>query len=338
MVGSDPSPACPSLSPGISIIVPAYNSEQTLESLAERIAGAVASVGESFEILLINDGSRDGSWAVIERLATGNPHIRGIDLMRNSGQHNALLCGLRAARYAVAVTLDDDLQNPPEEIPRLLAKLEEGLDVVYGKPGRERHGILRDLASWITKLVLQEAMGADTARSVSAFRALRTELREAFATYSNPYVNLDVLLTWATQRFGAVNVRHEQRKSGDSNYTVRKLIRHALNMVTGFSVLPLQLAGIIGLTFALFGFGVLVYVLGRYVIQGSKVEGFPFLASTIAIFSGAQLFAIGIIGEYLARIHVRSQDRPTYTIRRSSEMQLNRQGAKTPRETPTEKA
>jgi hypothetical protein len=139
-----------------------------------------------------------------------------------------------------------------------------------------------------------------------------------------------VLLTWATQRFAAVDVRHEPRKSGKSNYTVRKLIRHSLNMATGFSVLPLQLAGIIGLGFALFGFGVLVYVLGRYVIEGgSTVSGFPFLASIIAIFSGAQLFALGIIGEYLARIHVRSQDRPTYTIRRESEIQLNRRDAET---------
>jgi glycosyltransferase involved in cell wall biosynthesis len=330
MIGSDLPPARPPLSAGISIIVPVYNSEQTLDPLAEWIVRAVTPGGEPFEILLVNDGSQDGSWGVIERLAMADAHVRGIDLMRNSGQHNALLCGLRAARYATAVTLDDDLQNPPEEIPRLLEKLEEGFDVVYGTPGKERHGLLRDLASWITKLVLKEAMGADTARSVSAFRAVRTELREAFSTYSNPYVNLDVLLTWGTQRFAAVDVRHEPRKAGSSNYTLRMLITHALNMATGFSVLPLQLAGIIGLGFALFGFCVLVYVLGRYAIQGgSTVSGFPFLASIIAIFSGAQLFALGIIGEYLARIHVRSQDRPTYTVRRNSEMRLNRRDAET---------
>jgi glycosyltransferase involved in cell wall biosynthesis len=333
MIGSNPPsfpPASTPLGEGVSIIVPVYNSQDTLDPLVERIVRAVSRGGEPFEIVMVNDGSGDGSWGVIERLAMAHPQVRGIDLMRNSGQHNALLCGLRAARYASAVTLDDDLQNPPEEIPRLLEKLEEGYDVVYGTPGNQRHGILRDLASWITKLVLLEAMGAETARNVSAFRALGTELRGAFASYRNPYVNLDVLLTWATQRFAAVEVRHEPRKIGTSNYTVRKLITHALNMVTGFSVLPLQLAGIIGFAFALFGICVLAYVLGRYVVAGSTVAGFPFLASVIAIFSGAQLFALGIIGEYLARIHVASQDRPIYTVRRESEMRLNRQDAKTP--------
>ena len=215
------------------------------------------------------------------------------------------------------MTIDDDLQNPPEEIPRLLARLDEGFDVVYGTPERERHGLLRNLASQITKLVLQGAMGARTARQVSAFRVFRTQLRTAFADYRNPFVSIDVLLTWGGRRFDAIRVRHEPRKVGLSNYTVRKLITHALNMVTGFSVIPLQLASIIGFASSLFGVVVLIYVVGRSLIFGRQVPGFAFLASTIAIFSGAQMFAMGIIGEYLARMHVRSMDRPTYTIRRS---------------------
>src|SRR5205807_2034684 len=148
------------------------------------------------------------------------------------------------------VTIDDDLQNPPEEIPKLLALLSEGYDVVYGTPQNQQHGLLRDLASLITKMILQGAMGAATARKVSAFRAFRTRLRQAFADYRSPYVSIDVLLTWGTTRFGAVTVRHDAREIGRSNYTVGKLIIHALNMVTGFSVLPLQLAGLLGFFFA----------------------------------------------------------------------------------------
>src|SRR5215212_5780797 len=224
------------------------------------------------------------------------------------------------ARYDVVVTLDDDLQNPPEEIPRLLNMLNEGYDVVYGTPESEQHGLLRDVASQITKLALQSAMGAATARKVSAFRVFRTRVREAFRTYQSPYVSVDVLLTWGTTRFAAIQVRHDERRIGRSNYTVRKLIVHALNMMTGFSTLPLQLASVVGFVFTLFGLGLFAYVIGRYVVQGTTAPGFPFLASMMAIFSGAQLFSLGIIGEYLARIHFRTMDRPSYAIRSTEGM------------------
>jgi len=240
--------------------------------------------------------------------------VHGIQLARNYGQHNALLCGIRAASGEIVVTLDDDLQNPPEEIPALLTKLSEGYDVVYGKPRWEQHGFLRDAASRITKLALQNAMGADTASQVSAFRAFRTRLRQAFGAYRSPTVNIDVLLTWGTTRFGSAVVRHDERTIGESGYTLRKLINHAMNMMTGFSTLPLQMASVMGFVFALFGFGLLLYLLGRYLIFGSIVPGFTFLASIIVIFSGVQLFALGIFGEYLARMHFRSMERPPYSV------------------------
>ncbi|HUZ01877.1 MAG TPA: glycosyltransferase family 2 protein, partial [Thermomicrobiaceae bacterium] len=268
-----------------------------------------------YELVLVNDGSRDDSWDRILDLASNRPWLRGVDLMRNYGQHNALLCGLKAARYQVIVTIDDDLQNPPEEIPKLLSRLSEGFDVVYGTPIDEQHPLWRGLASRVTKLVLQSAMGADSARSVSAFRAIRAPVRRAFEHYEGPYVSIDVLLTWGTTRFTSVPVRHDERRIGESNYTFRQLIRHALSMMTGFSVLPLQLASVVGFAFTLFGMAVLAYVLGRWMVQGSVVAGFPFLASIIAIFSGAQMFALGIIGEYLARMHFKMMERPAYAVR-----------------------
>jgi undecaprenyl-phosphate 4-deoxy-4-formamido-L-arabinose transferase len=298
----------------VSVVVPVFNAEGSLGQLIERLRMARQGGCPLEEVLLVNDGSRDGSWLVVQELAARYPWVRGINLMRNYGQHNALLAGIRAACYEVIVTMDDDLQNPPEEIPRLLAALAEGCDVVYGAPMKEQHGLLRDLASRITKLVLEGAMGAETAGSVSAFRAFRTRLRSAFADYRGPFVSIDVLLTWATTRFVAVRVKHDARRIGQSNYTVRKLVAHAFNMMTGFSTLPLQIASVVGFLFTLFGMAALAYVLGRYFIQGDSVPGFPFLASMIAIFSGAQLFALGIMGEYLARLHFRMMDRPTYAI------------------------
>ena len=310
------SPASPT--PTCSVVVPVYDSAESLRELMTRVGETLTKAGSAFEVILVNDGSRDSSWRVIEELAKESTWITGIDLMRNYGQHNALLSGIRAATYDVIVTIDDDLQHPPEEIPKLLAKLTEGYDVVYGTPEQERHGLLRDLASRITKLALQSAMGAPIARKVSAFRVFRTPVREAFAGYDSPNVSIDVLLTWGTTRFAAVPVRHEPRRQGVSNYTFWKLLTHALNMMTGFSVVPLQFASFIGFGFALFGVGVLVYVLGRYILQGGSIPGFPFLASIIAIFSGAQLLALGIVGEYLARMHFRVMRRPPYAVRRTT--------------------
>jgi len=302
---------------GISVVVPVYNSQNSLVELVERLEAVLSDLAHRFEIILVNDGSSDGSWQVVTRLARRYSWVRGLDLMRNYGQHNALLAGIRQAKYEVIVTMDDDLQNPPEEVPKLVARLDEGFDVVYGTPQREQHGLLRNLASQVTKLALQSAMGAETARSVSAFRAFRTQMRDAFADYKSPFVSIDVLLTWGTTRFVAMPVRHDPRLVGVSHYTVRKLMTHALNMMTGFSTVPLQFASLIGFGFTLLGLGVLLYVIGRYLIEGGSVPGFPFLASVIAIFSGAQLFALGIIGEYLARMHFRTMERPTYAVRES---------------------
>jgi glycosyltransferase involved in cell wall biosynthesis len=298
----------------ISVVVPVYNSRDSLPELLRRLSAVLEPIAPSREIILVNDGSRDGSWGRIQELSRQYPGTLGINLMRNYGQHNALLCGIRRARFDVVVTVDDDLQHPPEEIPKLLERMTPDVDVVYGTPQAQRHGPLRDLASIVTKLALQGAMGADTARAASAFRAFRTRVRDAFADYRGTFVSIDVLLTWGTVRFASVPVRHDARRIGESQYTFRKLVGHALNMMTGFSVLPLQAATFIGFGFTLFGIGVLAYVVGRYVIQGGSVPGFSFLASIIAIFSGAQLFALGIIGEYLARMHFRMMDRPAYAI------------------------
>ncbi|MBN1256776.1 MAG: glycosyltransferase family 2 protein [Planctomycetes bacterium] len=300
----------------LSVVIPVYNSEQSLPLLLERLNAVLPGLADTFEVILINDGSKDGSWEEIEQLSKVYPWIRGFDLMRNYGQHNAILYGIRAARFETIVTMDDDLQNPPEEIEQLLQKYSEGYDVVYGTPAHEKHSFFRYLASRITKLVLQSAMGAETATKISAFRVFRTQLRDAFESYQSSHVNIDVLLTWGSTRFAAIPVRQDERAFDKSNYTLRMLIGHATNMMTGFSILPLQLASMIGFSFSIFGLFLLLYVFSRYLLYGTPVAGFPFLASSIAIFSGVQLFALGIIGEYLARVHFRTMNRPAYTVRK----------------------
>lgn len=301
--------------PAVSVVVPVYNSEALLRDLVRRLEPVLRDAAAAFELVLVNDGSRDGSWALIDELRHHHSWIRGLDLIRNYGQHNALLCGIRAAAHEVIVTMDDDLQHPPEEIPKLLAELQPGVDVVYGAPATEVHGLLRDVASQVTKIVLQGALGAETARMVGPFRAFRAHVRRAFDDYRGTFVNIDVLLTWGTTRFRAVRVRHDARAAGVSNYNFRQLVTHSLNMLTGFSTLPLKVASVLGLGLTSFGLLLFAYVAGRYLIQGVAVPGFAFLASVTIMFSGAQLATLGIMGEYLARMHVRLLDRPTYVVR-----------------------
>ena len=301
----------------LSVVVPIYNSAATVDLLVERLTAALGAGGRRFEIILVNDGSHDDSWTRIEALAQQSDVVRGIDLMRNYGQHNALLCGIRAARHEFVVTMDDDLQHPPEEVSRLLIKADEGFDVVYGVLARERHGWLRTFASRCTKLVLKHAMEVHSAADSSAFRLFRTVLRDAFAGYQSPFLSIDVLLSWSTTRFGSVAVRHDPRHAGTSGYR----LRHAgsrpwvSTCLTGYSALPLQMATLVGFTCAAFGVGIAVFVLGNYLLRGGGVPGFTFLAAIIAIFAGAQLFALGIIGEYLSRMHFRVMNRPAYTVR-----------------------
>lgn len=298
----------------VSVVIPVYNAEGSLNELYNQLVPAMEAATVQFEIIMVEDRGTDNSWDIISKLAKRDDRVRGIRLSRNYGQHNALLCGIRAAQYSTIVTMDDDLQHPVSEIPILLAKLAEGHDVVYGTPQKEQHGFLRDMASRITKLAMKSTMGVDVAGNVSAFRAFKSRLREGFSEYRSPFVSIDVLLSWSTSRFAAVSVSHEPRQQGTSNYTFRKLVRHAFNLMTGFSTLPLKIASFAGFVFTLFGIGLLFYVVSTYLFFGGSVPGFTFLASIIAIFSGVQLFTLGIFGEYLARIHFRTMDRPPYLV------------------------
>lgn len=298
-----------------SVVIPVYNSEGSLGPLIENLVKVLQEITTEYEIILVNDGSQDHSWQVIRALTSQYSSIRAFDLMRNYGQHNALLCGIRQAKNEVIITMDDDLQHPPEEIPKLLEELDERYDVVYGTPETEQHGIWRDFTSKLIKLILKKAMGVTSAQDVSAFRAIRSDIRQAFSSYKGTFVSIDVLLSWGTTRFSSVKVKHNKRQFGNSNYTIKKLLSHAFTLITGFSILPLQFSSLLGFLSLIFGFIVLIYVIVRYFMGGGSVPGFTFLASIVAIFSGVQLFAIGMIGEYLGRLFTRSLDHPVYTIR-----------------------
>ena len=299
----------------VSVIVPVYNSQATLAELTARTEAVLTPLVQRLEIILVNDGSRDASWQIITKLAEQSPNIHGLNLMRNYGQHNALLAGLQRAQYELIVTLDDDLQYPPEEIPRLLSKLNKGYDVVYGRPAGRNHSTWRNVSSKMLKTVLKVVLGAEMGSHSSAFRAFRAILRRGFDGFTDAQLSIDVLLSWSAARVTHIPVEHHARRVGRSGYTFRKLMLLAFNMLTGYSTLPLRLASGAGLMTALAGLAMFFYVVIRRLLQTTYTPGFAFVASEIALFAGMQLFAIGVIGEYVARLHFRTMGKPPFVIR-----------------------
>lgn len=303
-----------------SIVIPCYRSELTLTVLVTRLLETLddlvadATVGD-FEIILVVDDSPDGTEAIARDLAEQSPRVTTIALRCNFGQHNALVAGIRAARHDVVVTLDDDLQHPPEQIVILLRALEDAsVDLVYAVPIEEEHRMLRSFASRSVKGALRLS-GVKNAAWVGAFRAFRTELREGFSGVNDAQVNLDVLLSWVTTRVRPVQVTMAPRAAGQSSYGLRRLVRHTLNMVTGYGTAPLKLATWLGFAFGILGAVMLITVVVRYLMGETTVAGFTTLVALVSLFAGAQMVTIGIIGEYLGRQHFRSMARPMYVVR-----------------------
>lgn len=300
----------------VSIIIPCYRSRLTLADLVERLHREMPDDVRRFEIILVVDGSPDETYTVARGLERSHPDtVRAVLLRRNYGQHNALLAGLSRARYSVTVTMDDDLQHRPNELAKLLAPLQDPLtDVVYGVGVDEEHGLLRSLASRMVKSALATA-GVPKARDVSAFRAFRTELRDGFVHVADSFASIDVLLSWTTTAIVPVPVRMDHRTVGRSAYRLTDLARHAMNMVTGYSAAPLKLVTWLGVLTSLLGLVLLVSVLFAFFSGKTQVAGFTTLASTMAILCGAIMLSLGILGEYLGRLHFRSMQRPTYMVR-----------------------
>ncbi|CAF0691495.1 Putative glycosyltransferase [Candidatus Methylacidithermus pantelleriae] len=299
----------PRYSPGqpVSVVVPVFESSACLPELVKSVCGVLANF--SHELILVDDGSRDGSWEVIRQLAEQFRCVRGVRLARNYGQHAALLCGIKKASFPWIVTMDDDLQHPPQEIPKLLEALSQGWDLVYGKEEVRRHAFWRNAASGLVRWVLKRLFVIENAEFMNSFRAFRAELRDGFPVWPAGMVCVDALLRWNTQRITWVAIRHESRRAGRSAYSLRKLIALSMDFLTAFSTAPLQGVGLLG---------VLLLVLGVFVLVLGPMDGsWPFsILLAAVIFAGAlELFAVGVLGVYLARIHNALSGRPLYIVR-----------------------
>ena len=306
----------------LSIVIPVYNSQDTLPEHARRIIETLNQTQytpREYEVIYVDDCSNDESWHVIESIRHKSNNIIGIQLAKNAGQHAALLCGIQAARGDLIVTIDDDLQQPPEAIPELLREVNLGYDVVYGVPKTKSESFARSMASRLTKSVLDKTAGSgNQIKLITPFRCFTRRASISLLDYRSTTIDIDVALSWSSSKYSYVPVEFQHRRSGRSGYNITRLARHTINLLTGFSTRPLRISSVYGLLLSGAGMACLIYLCISWVAHGSTVPGFMFLATALCIFSGAQLVALGIIGEYLARIYTRSMNKPSYTIRRKT--------------------
>jgi len=302
--------------PTVSVVIPCFRSANTLNPLLERLMPVLDDVASRSEVILVVDGSPDNTWHVARDASAAYERVEAIRLSRNFGQHNALLAGIRAATFDLVVTMDDDLQHRPEDVARLLAGLTDDVDLVYGVPEHPPNGWVRGVASWLGRAFLTHGLGVGHAGDISAFRLFRTRLREGFASLDGPHISIDVALSWTTTCVRAIRVSLDRRHDGRSGYTTRTLLSQLFHLVFGYSTLPLRVVSYLGLLCGALGFGMLVFVLTAYAVGYTAVPGFTSIASMVALFAGAQMVAIGVVGEYVARVHVRTTGQPSYVITR----------------------
>lgn len=297
----------------VTALVPVYNSQETVGELVAELRSVLEAAADDFEIILVDDGSADGSWSAIAAEARRFGEVRGFRLARNVGQPSALLCGIREARMDVIVTIDDDLQQPPSQIPLMLRAIDEGADVVYGISERSRHAPSRNLATWIVKCTLELVFRVPRARQVTSFRAFRTSLRDEFDRTPPPMFSIDGLLAGATTRFEGVVVRHELRRSGRSRYTFGRLANHTMSLIAGSSASPLLFASVTGA--ALVAAGVLLALaVAASQIGSSGWSSSWLLLAGWASTSGLVLVSLGMIGSYLARLLQHASGPTLYTV------------------------
>jgi glycosyltransferase involved in cell wall biosynthesis len=313
----------PGLAPTYSLVVPVYNSTESLVELCDRVAKTFTeTLRESFEIILIDDASPNPeTWTTMEAIATENPHVRVFQLMRNAGQHNATMCGLKQARGSYIITMDDDLQHYPEEIPVLVEALRSrpDCDAIMGVPERRHHSAFRNLGSFLANKLVGLAMSKPKGVTFSSFRIITRELKDALVEYRGHMITLGSLMCLCTQRLGSVQVKQAPRKHGRSGYSLAKLFNLALSNVFNFSALPLQVLSVFGLVLAVLAALYALLIVYQRLTGQIGQAGFATLAVLISFFSGAILMSIGVLGQYLIRVLRATTVQRQFTIRRRVE-------------------
>lgn len=300
----------------VSFVIPCYRSEHTLEHVVTEIREKMSTLAKySYEIILVNDCSPDGTFSVIRRLCQEDARIRGISFAKNFGQHSALMAGLRQAAGDYVVCLDDDGQTPADEADKLLEKLEEGFDAVYARYEHKRHSVFRNLGSRVNELMARIMLDKPKALYVSSYFAVRRFVAEDMIRYENSYPYVIGLVLRATRNIANVVVQHREREEGRSGYTFKKLLGLWFNGFTAFSVKPLRIATTVGVFSASVGFLYGIYTIIKRLINPDVPMGFSALMAALVFFGGMIMILLGLIGEYIGRIYISMNNSPQYVIR-----------------------
>lgn len=298
----------------VSVVIPVFNGATSIAGVVDRTMHSFADRG--IEIILVDDGSADDSAAVCARLCA-RANVTLVRLSRNFGEHNAVLAGLAQTRGDYIAVLDDDAQNPPEEVPRMLDMLvREELDVVYGRYAQRKHNPYRRLGSWFNDRVANIMLGKPPGLYLSSFKVMNRFVVDQILKYSGPHPYIDGLICRTTMRLGELLVQHDERAAGQSNYTLRRLVRLWLNMFMGFSILPLRATSLVGMAISLLSIVWLaLIVIDKIWISPGVTSGIPTVLACIVLFSGVQLMTLGMLGEYVGRLFLSTNGQPQYIIR-----------------------
>ena len=300
----------------ISIVVPVFNEEETLHELVPRLKKVCHQLDKSYEILFVDDGSRDGSFDVLLQFQSSDENIRLVKFTRNFGQQAAVLAGFRQCRGEIIIQLDSDLQHPPEEIPKVIEAFRDEIDMVTTRPKKRRDNPIRVLGSkylhWIGNLFF----GKEFVLNLSSFRGMRRSVIEKVEACKDRSRYMAVLMSWMALPSVEIEVEHHDRKKGITKYSIWTLVKLSWDLITGYSNAPLRLVTYLGLFSAVLGFILMMFLLFQRVVNGILIEGFIVLSAVFAFFAGVQLLSIGFLGEYLGRVHMQTQDRPDYIIER----------------------
>ncbi len=298
----------------VSVVIPVFNEELVLHEFYPRLKKEAESWGKSYELLFVDDGSTDNSFELICKWKKIDSNIRVVKFTRNFGQQAAVLAGFRESRGNIVVQIDSDLQNPPEEIKRLLGAFTDEVDLVVTIPRKRRDSALRILGSKVLHSLAQALFGNRFKLNLSSFRAMRRSVIEKIDQCQDRSRYMAVLMSWMAVPTVHVEVDHHLRKMGQTKYGVLPLLRLTWDLITGYSNFPLRLVTYLGLLGAGVGFAIMMFLLYQRLVAGILIEGFVVLSAVFSFFAGVQLLSIGFLGEYLGRVHLKIQNRPEYIV------------------------
>ena len=298
----------------VSVVIPVFNEELVLHEFYPRLKKEAENWGKSYELLFVDDGSTDNSFELICKWKKIDSNIRVVKFTRNFGQQAAVLAGFRESRGNIVVQIDSDLQNPPEEIKRLLGAFTDEVDLVVTIPRKRRDSSLRILGSKVLHSLAQVLFGNRFKLNLSSFRAMRRSVIEKIDQCQDRSRYMAVLMSWMAVPTVHVEVDHHLRKMGQTKYGVLPLLRLTWDLITGYSNFPLRLVTYLGLLGAGVGFSIMMFLLYQRLVTGILIEGFVVLSAVFSFFAGVQLLSIGFLGEYLGRVHLKIQNRPEYIV------------------------